>query len=348
MRALLIDDNATSLSLLTRLMSKVSDCEVVSFTDPVAAPTSIRSQNFDTALIDYMMDGMNGIEVIRHIRTIDQLRHIPIVMVTGEDERSVRIDAIHAGATDFLTKPIEPVEFKARVKNLLDLRLAQRAVAERAKWLETEVAQATRRLHERERELVFHLARAIESRDGSTGAHVARMAEIARLISEELGLSDDLTRTIHLAAPLHDVGKIGVADAVLTKGGALTPEERSAIEQHVVLGEHILSGSTSDLVRMACDIAAAHHERWDGSGYPRGLAGEDIPLGGRIAAIADVFDALVSTRPYKARWSLNKARDYILAGSGTQFDPACVNAFDRRWNEIRELYADLEPAVAAA
>lgn len=182
-------------------------------------------------------------------------------MVTGEDERSVRIDAIHAGATDFLTKPIEPVEFKARVRNLLELRLAQRAVAERAKWLETEVAQATRRLHERERELVFHLARAIESRDGSTGAHVARMAEIARLISEELGLSDDLTRTIHLAAPLHDVGKIGVADAVLTKGGALTPEERSAIEHHVVLGEHILSGSTSDLVRMACDIAAAHHER---------------------------------------------------------------------------------------
>jgi putative two-component system response regulator len=328
-------------------MMRVCDCEVVDFSDPIAAVEWLQTEDFDIALVDYMMDGMDGISVIHSIRMVDRHRHVPIIMVTGEDERTVRIDAIQAGATDFLTKPIEPVEFKARVKNLLDLRKAQLAIAERAKWLETEIAIAMRRLNEREKELVFHLARAIESRDGNTGAHVTRMAEIARLISVELGLPDELARTIHLAAPLHDVGKIGVADALLTKPGALTPEERIAIQHHVTFGEHILSGSSSDLVRMACDIASAHHERWNGTGYPRGLAGEQIPLGGRIAAIADVFDALVSARPYKARWSLDKARDYILEAAGTEFDPACVSAFDRRWNDIRSLYADQEFSAVA-
>ena len=196
------------------------------------------------------------------------------------------------------------------------------------------VSQATRALMEREEEIIYRLSLAAEYRDSETGSHIARMARYCLLIAEGLGLDPEDCRTLYLAAPMHDIGKIAVADSILLKPGKLTAEERAVMEYHTLHGYKILSGSKSPLIRVAAEIAVSHHERWDGTGYPNRLKGTDIPLFGRMAAIADVFDALTSERPYKAAWSPEKARASIIEASGTHFDPDCVAAFLACWDEI--------------
>jgi putative two-component system response regulator len=256
-------------------------------------------------------------------------------MVTSD--KSVRIDAIRAGATDFLNKPFDPTELQARVANLLALRQAQVDLDEKATWLAREVERATAHLLAREEEVIWRLARAIEYRDGDTGEHVSRVAVISQHIAEGIGLNAQRCRTIYLAAPLHDIGKIGIADAILSKPGKLTPEEMTIMRTHVTIGARILESGTSELIRAAELIAQSHHERWDGTGYPARLAGADIPIEARIVAIADVFDALCSERPYKAAWPADKAYAEIIASSGTHFDPACVAAFRAKWPQIRRI-----------
>jgi putative two-component system response regulator len=307
---------------------------VETFLRPADALARAQVFQFDLVLVDYMMPKMDGIAVTGVLRASEMYRLVPIIMVTAEMDATVRLQAIAEGATDFIQKPFDPTELKARVRNLLSLRSAHLQLADRAHWLAREVEAATRHLVAREEEVIWRLARAIEYRDGSTGEHVSRVATVCRLIAEGLGLDAERSRIIYLASPLHDIGKIGIADAILGKPGRLTSDEMDEMRRHVVIGASILENGSSDLIRMAETIAATHHERWDGTGYPHGLAGSAIPLEGRIAAIADVFDALCSERPYKPAWPIDKAYDEIVACSGSHFDPACVAAFQGKWPEI--------------
>lgn len=186
---------------------------------------------------------------------------------------------------------------------------------------------------------MFGSRRAAERRDNETGHHVVRMAAVSRIVAEGLGLSDEACRTLYVAAPLHDVGKIGLPDSILLKPGRLTSEERQVMERHAVVGHDILAGSSSELIQRAAEIALHHHEQWDGSGYPHRLAGDAIPLWARIAAVADVCDALASERPYKGAWPLDEVRSYFIEKAGSQFDPVCVEAVVRRWTDVAALYS---------
>jgi len=347
MRVIVVEDNTTNLAVLCGIVSRLPNVECAGFSDPKAAVEDVLCRTSDLVIVDYLMPDIDGLQLVRTLRSLATHAHVPIIMVTANDDRETRLGAIDAGVTDFIAKPVDPIELKARVSNLLQLRGAQNALARRADDLALEVAKATEHLHRREEEVISRLARAIEFRDNETSEHVARVATVAKIIAEELGQSADFARTLYLAAPLHDVGKIGVPDAVLNKPGRLDADEQAMMRRHVEFGEKILEDGDSDLVQMAADVAAGHHERWDGQGYPRGLKGDAIPLSARITAVADVFDALCSRRVYKPAWPVADARLEIKKGAGTQFDPACVAAFERGWPRIAHLFHD-ESLVSAA
>lgn len=334
MHILIVDDSRSSLAFLAHRLGELGEHRIEAFIDPVAALARCGEVQFDLVLLDNVMPAMDGVELTRRLRAAPAYRTVPVIMVTSDVDRELRLEAIAAGANDFVPKPFDSVELKARVRNLLALRAAQLELADRASWLQREVETATRHVVEREEELIWRLARAIEYRDGDTGEHVSRVALISRLIAEGVGLSPEQCRIIYLAAPLHDVGKIGIGDAILGKPGRLTPEETGLMRQHVNIGARILERGSSELIRTAERIAQSHHERWDGTGYPEGLAGTDIPIEARIVAVADVFDALCSERAYKPAWPIEAACDEVLRNSGRQFDPACIEAFRARWPEI--------------
>jgi putative two-component system response regulator len=348
MRVLIVDDNATSLMLLKQVVGHIDGCSVVGFHDPVAALGEIRSRDVDIVLVDYMMPQLNGVEVITRIRAMPGMGDLPIIFVTTQEERGARAAALDAGATDFLGKPIDPAEVKARIELIARLQDARSKLNAPAAWLAAEVSKAMSALAAREEEVIFRLSQAAEYRDGETGLHIRRMAKYCLLIGEALGLDDETCRILYLAAPMHDIGKIGIGDAILLKPGKLSPEERAVMEQHTTGGYRLLADGHSDLVRAAAEIAWCHHERWDGSGYPRGLAGAEIPLFARIAAVADVFDALSSERPYKKAWPPEQAAEHIAQNSGKHFDPACVSAFLKRWNDILAIYDSRRSAKAVA
>ena len=334
MRVALIDDSYSALTALQNYLHLLADVELYPFRSGVALLADAISTEFDLVICDYLMPDMDGIEVIRRLRQIPTYSAVPLVMITSNEQTEVCRRAIEAGVTDFLHKPVDAVQLLARVRNLLALRRAHVEMCERARLLDGAVSLAHLALEQREEEIIWRLARAIDARDGQTGEHISRMATICFLIAQQLGLPPETCRTIYLAAPLHDVGKIGIPDAILSKPGRLTPEEYALMQRHVEIGVKILENANSELIRTAEIIAAGHHERWNGSGYPAGLAGADIPLEARIAAVADVFEALCTERPYKRAWSLAEARGEMVARSGTLFDPACVEAFLQCWPQI--------------
>lgn len=337
MRVLIIDDSRSSVALIGSTLEAVTDAEIDSCLHPYEGLELTQAKQYDLLLVDHIMPDMDGVQFTSALRARANYRTVPIIMVTADMDRNTRIEAIRAGATDFVNKPFDPSELQARVLNLLALRDAQVELADRAAWLSREVDLATAHLLAREEEIIWRLARAIEYRDGDTGEHVSRVARISQLIAAGIGLSTHHCRIIYLAAPLHDIGKIAIADAILGKPGKLTPEEFQLMRAHVTIGAHILEDGSSELIQMAEKIALSHHERWDGTGYPHGLSGAAIPVEARVVAIADVFDALCSERPYKKAWPISKAYAEILACSGTHFDPDCVAAFRARWSEIAAL-----------
>jgi putative two-component system response regulator len=348
MRIVIVEDNSTNLAVLCRLVARLDDVEVAGFASSRAALEDAQKSTCDLMVVDNIMPDITGLELVALLRRLPSHRVVPIVMVTADADRETRLAAINAGATDFLAKPVDPMELEARLTNLLALRTAQNQLEARSAALSNEVAEATEHLRAREEDMIYRLARAIEMRDDETSEHVVRVAQVARLIAAELHLDDDVIRTIWLAAPLHDVGKIGIADAILKKPGRLDPQETAAMRQHAMIGAQILDGGASDLIRMAADVARSHHERWDGRGYPQSIAGETIPLAARITAVADVFDALCSARSYKPAWPVDAARAEIERCSGTQFDPACVRAFLSAWDRIAPIYRNNPAAEAAA
>lgn len=334
MRLLIVDDSRSSLALIGTIVKETVRGEIELCLNPVEALEKCNDQQFDLIIVDHIMPEMDGVAFTAALRSRPAYRIVPIIMVTSDHDKTVRIEAVKAGATDFLQKPFDPTELQARTANLLALRQAQVELADRAQWLTREVERATAHLLAREEEIIYRLARAIEYRDGDTGEHVSRVAQISQLIGEGIGLPPDRCRMIYLAAPLHDIGKIGIADAILSKPGKLTPEEMAIMREHVTIGARILERGSSELIRTAELIAQSHHERWDGTGYPDRLSGTDIPIEARIVALADVFDALCSERPYKQAWPIEKAYAEIVRCSGTHFDPACVAAFRAKWPEI--------------
>lgn len=333
-KVVVVDDDRTNLMLMEMLFRSFTDCEVLTFTSAVQALASLVTQDFEVAIVDYMMPEMDGVSFVKQLRMQERHADKPIVMVTADKETDVRLAALDAGAVDFLQKPIEPIEFRVRMKNLLRLSEAQRKLSDRAAWLNTEVEKATRTLRHREEEIIRRLSRAAGYKDMETALHTIRMARYCSTLAGQLGASPEYCRDMQLAAPMHDIGKVGIPDSILGKPGALTDEEREEMKKHTLIGAEILANSNCDLLRFAAEIALSHHERWDGRGYPFGKAGTDIPLSGRIAAVADVFDALTTERPYKDAWPVERAFLYLREQAGRQFDPDCVAAFERCRDEI--------------
>lgn len=343
-RIAIIDDLAINLTLLTALVSKLGDCESIVFQESRKGLAWCSENPSDLIIVDYMMPAMDGIEFISRLRAVAGREEVPILMITANDDREVRYEALQSGATDFLTKPVDRIEFSARVRNMLALGASRKKLADKAAWLAEEVEKATAAIHDREQELSFRMSRAAEFRDPETGTHIQRMAHYSHLIAGRLGLSDEDRQLILQAAPMHDVGKIAIPDFILLKPAALTPEEFAVMKTHAALGFELLKGSESKILQSAASIALTHHEKYDGSGYPFGVIGEAIPLFGRIVAVADVFDALTSERPYKRAWPIERAATCLREGAGGHFDPACVDALIACWDDVLGIHAQYQDA----
>lgn len=324
----IVDDQTTGRIILSEIIRSIdSQPDVVSFSKPEEALDFVKKKTPDLILTDYRMPGMNGIEFTRRVRKVTGCFDVPLVMITVVDDLNVRYEALEAGATDFLVRPLDQYECKTRCHNLLTIRQQQSIIKNRANWLEKQVRMATSQILSRERETLLILAKAGEHRDQETGNHVLRMARYSRFIAEFLGLSKLECEEIEYAAPLHDIGKIGVPDNILLKPGRLTSAEWNLMKTHTTMGHAILSESHSRFIKVGSVIALNHHEKFDGSGYPNGLEREEIPLVARIVAVADVYDALRTDRPYKTGWSRDDAVAYITEQAGKHFDPVCVEAF---------------------
>lgn len=335
MKVAIVDDGQINVTLLQHLVKKLPDCESVGFTDPHAALAWALENDPDLLIVDFMMPGMNGTQLTQQFRV--RYPDTPVLMVTANHETSLRNEALQHGVTDFLNKPMDNTEFLARARNMLALRKSHKMLSDRAALLANEVRKATEQIAEQARESIFCLAKAAEYRDPETGGHILRMAHYSMHIARHLGLSVEQQELILATAPMHDIGKVGTPDLILLKPGRLTVDEFKIMKQHAVIGFEVLSKSSSALLKVAAEIAHTHHEKFDGSGYPRGLAGSDIPLFGRIVAVADVFDALTSERPYKKAWAIDDAIKHLLDGKGQHFDPDCVTAFLTDWDEVLQI-----------
>ncbi len=336
-QVLIVDDTQINLVLFEALVRKLGVNDAKVFASSTAGLAWAQTHDLDLIIVDYMMPDLDGIEFIERLRATPGKEMVPILMITANDQKQVRYRALNVGASDFLNKPIDKVEFLARASNLLSLSSARRKLADHAAWLASEVHKATAEVIERERETVIRLSKAAEYRDPETGAHILRMAHYSQLIARGLGLSVADQELLLQAAPLHDIGKVGIADSILLKPGRLTAEEFETMKLHAAYGYEILQGSASTVLQAGAAIALGHHEKFDGSGYPNGLKGEAIPIFSRIVAVADVFDALTSARPYKAAWTPEAAATYIQQQSGVHFDPDCVLTFFRQWDEVMHI-----------
>ncbi len=343
MKVLAVDDNAVNLRIYEHTITQRLGAEVAPFTSPIEALKRALTPDIDLVIVDYLMPEMDGLEFIRRFRAITGQETIPVLMITSTKESDVRDKALEMGTNDFLIKPVDTAELTGRVKNLLALRTAHLKLADTADWLAEQVTIATADIASREREAIFRLSRTAEFRDPDTGMHIVRMANYSMAIAAGLSLPTHQQDELLTAAPMHDVGKVAIPDYILLKPGKLSKDEFEIMKRHTTIGHEILKDSPSRLLQAAAEIALTHHERWDGSGYPRGLAGDTIPLAGRICALSDVFDALMSDRPYKVAWPLEEALAEIDRGTGAHFDRRVVAAFKDVMPEIlriHESYSD--------
>jgi len=368
-KILIIDDQKPNRDLMSELMSMLGHSPYVA-EGGLAGIEKLRQENPDLVLLDITMPGMDGYEVLEHIKSDPVHRYVPVLVVSGMDDVQSAITCIEKGADDYLCRPFNTALLRARVgaclakKELLESeREHKRRIEEYNAKLEERVRDAVREISSTQMATIFALSRLSESRDPETGEHLERMCEYARLTAEYLaGLSkyadtidEVFVENVQAGAPLHDIGKVGIPDRILQKPGKLTDEEFEVMKAHTTIGAQTLRAVDREhpgnaFVRIGIEIAEAHHERWDGAGYPKGLAGDGIPLAGRILALADVYDALTSRRCYKEAFSHEKSAGIILEGRGTQFDPDVVDAFQTREAEfvdVRERHEDTEKAVLA-
>jgi putative two-component system response regulator len=328
LRILAVDDEDLNLLFLRRTLEGAGYEHVVTENDPARVPGLFVKTEPDLVVLDLHMPGIDGMGLMRRLAPIAGGRTgVPFLVVTGDGNEEIKRRALETGARDFLTKPVSPSELLLRVRNLLEVQQLHRQLREQNTSLEQQVTQRTHELERARLEVVGRLALAAEYRDDDTQEHAWRIGRTCGLLAEVIGLDVQQTRLLRRAAPLHDLGKIGIPDALLLKPGRLTEQEFAEMQTHTTIGAEILSGSTSSLLGLAEQIALSHHEHWDGCGYPAGLRGAEIPVAGRITAIADVFDALTHARPYKRAWPVDDAVDEVLGQRGRQFDPNLLDAF---------------------
>lgn len=326
-RILVVDDEPANVVLLRKMLGRAGYEDVATEVDGRAALAAIAAGGFDLILLDLHMPELDGFGVMSALADlVAQDDYVPVLVLTADVTRETKTRALSLGAKDFLTKPFDRDEVLLRAGTLLHTRALHVELKRSNETLAKRVRERTQDLEEAQLETMERLAVAAEYRDDDTGEHAARVGEMAARIARRLGMDEDEVAQLRRAAPLHDVGKIGVSDTILLKPGRLTPEEFDTMKKHTTIGAKILSGSRATCLQMAEVIAETHHERWDGRGYG-GLEGEDIPLYGRIVAVADVFDALTSERPYKSAWTAADALAEIRDQRGRQFDPAVVDAF---------------------
>ena len=325
-RILIVDDEVANVDVLRRLLERSGFTRVESTNDPREAANLYVRLRPDLILLDLHMPHMDGLEVLDRLNQLAEASYLPILMLTGDMAPEARREALSRGAKDFVNKPFHSDEVLLRIRTLLETRFLYLQIQSQNQMLEAKVRERTRELESAQVEIIERLARAAEFRDDNTGQHTERVGRMAALIAREIGLSDATVSLIRRAAPLHDVGKIGIPDAILLKLGKLTEPEFALVKTHTTIGARILSGSRFSLLRMAEEIAFSHHEHWNGEGY-EGLKGDAIPLAGRIVAVADVFDALIQKRPYKQAWPVADAIAEVTRQRDRQFDPKLVDGF---------------------
>ena len=348
-RILVVDDSPDQLDLLEVMLHKRGYSDIELQSDPTRVVPAYAAAPYDLILLDMEMPVMNGVEVMRRLKSVLQGAFMPVIVLTAHEGAAVRMQALKEGARDYISKPVMEEEFAHRIHNHLEARMLYRERELQNVVLEQKVAERTAELKETQTEILRRLAKAGEYRDTDTGNHVQRVASGCRELARAAGLDEHTAELIYMASPLHDIGKIGIPDSILLKKGRLTDAEMAIMRRHVEYGGDLLDKHPAPVLRMARAIALNHHEKWDGSGYPLKIAGEAIPIEGRIVAICDVFDALTSVRPYKVAWSVRDAMALLQRDAGTHFDPRLVELFlgiMPAIQQIRESFAD--PIHAAA
>jgi len=352
---IVVDDEPPNLKLVERVLNIGGYTQVSLISDPTSVVDYYKENGADLFLIDLNMPVMDGFEVIAALLALEDEYLPSILVLTAQQAQEYRQKALDIGARDFVTKPFVINELLARVRNQLEIRQAHIQLRDQNQNLEEIVQERTKelqaahhQLHESRLQVVRRLGRAAEYRDNETGLHIIRMSYISVVLGRASGMSDESLDLLLNASPMHDIGKIGIPDSILLKPGKFEAEEWDVMKTHAQIGADILSGDDSPMMTMAREIALSHHEKWDGSGYPNGLKGTEIPLVGRISALADVFDALTSARPYKKAWPVEEAVEYIKDQSGRHFDPELVGYFLSSIGEItaiRDKYIEPEDSL---
>jgi len=336
-KLLIIDDEPLNIKLLEKYLKQAGYKNILSSQDSGIAVELYSQYQPDLVLLDLNMPTMDGFEVLECLRRIETNSYVPVMVLTANTDDESRLRALEAGAKDFINKPFSKVEVLTRIRNMLEVRTAHKSLQQQNEILEQKVNERTQELRDSQLEIVQRLGLASEYRDNETGQHIIRMSYYSKILAEHIGLSKDECELILNASPMHDIGKLGIPDSILLKPGKLTQEEFTVMKTHTTIGARLLENARSPITETAQIIALSHHEKWDGSGYPNGLSGEDIPLVGRIVAITDVFDALTSVRPYKPAWPIDEAIREIERSSGAHFDPEIVTHFTKAIPEILEI-----------
>jgi putative two-component system response regulator len=344
-KVLIVDDQELSTRLLIGIFRKAGYNNLTTTQDPRNAFKLYKEINPDLLVLDLNMPHLDGFQVMEQLKTLENESYLPILVITGEEKLETRFQALKSGAKDFLYKPYDPVEVLLRVRNLIEVRMLHNEIRDQNKILEEKVHERTQQLYDAQLDVIQRLARAVEYRDQETGFHIVRMSRYCECLSKKMGLSPKECELVLMASPLHDIGKIGIPDSILQKPGKLTPEEWETMKRHTIIGYELLSGSSSEFLEVGRTIALTHHEKWDGTGYPKGLKGEEIPLIGHICGLCDVFDALMTERPYKRAWTMKETVAEIEKGRSKHFNPKLVDSFLDVLPEIKDIqekYKDQE------
>ncbi len=340
MNAVYIDDEPVNLMLL-QAYGMAFNLNIKTFNDPEEGLAYILNNEIDILFTDYIMPKIDGIELIKKFRLKN--KDVPIVVITGvDDDMQLKINALEIGATDFLTKPVQIAEFKARSLNLLSLRNAQLKLKDKALLLEDEVKIATKEIQNREYETLMVLGKAAEYKDVDTANHTNRVANYSKILAKHYGMDEEFQEIIFYASPFHDIGKVGIPDKILLKNVELTDDEFDIMKEHVFIGSQILKNTKSKYLIEGEIIALNHHEKYDGTGYPKGKKADAIPISARIVSIADVFDALTSKRPYKNSWTIQEAILFLIKEKNKHFDPKMVDLFIENIEEVKKIYDDFQ------
>lgn len=336
-KILIVDDDPLIVDVLSVVLKEGKYQNIFSTNDPYQVLPLYKEHRFDLIILDIQMPGLSGIKVLQQLQKVVKSSFLPVVVLTAHGDQKIRKQVLAMGAKDFITKPFEPWEILLRIQNALHASLYHKQQVSLKDLLEGEILKRTNEILETQFEIVHRLAVAGELRDNETGAHVQRMSHICSLLSRKRGLGNEFSKLMLYASAMHDVGKIGIPDSILLKSKGLSSEERLVMQQHPKIGARIIGNHSAKLIALAREIVLCHHEKWDGSGYPNGISGNQIPVSARIAAISDVFDALISDRPYKQAWTIEAVVETIQAESGKHFEPVMVELFLENLPEIIEI-----------